>query len=295
MNDQNFESALNLIVDHELFEGIKKTYLVNFVKQMKPRKYESKEIIFKEGSSGKSLLILLSGQLDLFKGEKHISTVYPPTLLGDVSFLSGKKRGLKALAKTDCQFLSLEIDSFYSALGGDKKIEADFLKNLIKVISLKLGHSNNNLNSILEERKKLIDEAQGIYRKVASLGDPYRRDLDFIYNRIQGFKAAEQFSNQRQHQRFLIPGSYPAFVLIDSVAEVFSIQDLSEGGFQASVNPEHNWEEDSYLTGKLILHGNFPFDFEAQIRWTALGSIGCSLNSVKDPHKKFSTYLKELS
>lgn len=138
------------------------------------------EVLFREGASGKSMFVVLEGQLEIYKqdpnyGEIHLEIRSAGDIVGITSFFSKKPRSLSARALGKARVLTID------KLGLMRQIQEDFsiglhlferLSRQIKVLTEKLVRHNllfqPALNDDLLSTSLLVDKGLNLKRPIIS-------------------------------------------------------------------------------------------------------------------------------
>ena len=113
--------------------------------------YQTGQVLFLEGDDTQDLYILISGHLDIFKGDKKISEVSGRgTSFGEISFFLGENRTATVKAKSDVKAVRLP-----------KKEIADFLEKFpaeAREITKHLARRLHETSQVLYGLKDICDQ-----------------------------------------------------------------------------------------------------------------------------------------
>lgn len=116
--------------------------------------FQSGEILFLEGDDSQDLYVLLSGQLDILKGNNTIAEITEPgELFGEMSFLMGTRRTATVKAKSEGQFIRIpreEISEFLVKF-------PDMSKKITRLLARRLDETSQILFGLKEFCDQLPD------------------------------------------------------------------------------------------------------------------------------------------
>ena len=116
--------------------------------------FENGEIIFTEGDETQDLFILISGELDILKGNKKISLISEPgELFGEMSFLLGARRSATAKAKTDGKAIRIPKEEINNFLNKFPEITSD----ITRLLAARLNETSQILYGLKEFCDQLPD------------------------------------------------------------------------------------------------------------------------------------------
>jgi len=129
------------------------------------KEYKKGDYIFYDGDDGDNMFILLSGVVDIIKGEEDnervIATLHKGNFFGEMSILNNRVRSATVKVSSEtARMLVLNKSRFRSMIIGDTTIAIRMLEEL----SDRLFNANSTIenllfrNSILEERNKELSE-----------------------------------------------------------------------------------------------------------------------------------------
>lgn len=118
------------------------------------KKFKSGDIIFKEGENSKEAYILISGEIEVLKGDNVVVTFSEKgTFIGEMAVLLGKSRTATLRAKTDCEVGVVTKENFEIMV---QKIPSVAFK-LAKSLAERLEKTTKELNQ-LKNRLKFEDK-----------------------------------------------------------------------------------------------------------------------------------------
>ncbi|MCI4624554.1 MAG: serine/threonine-protein kinase [Candidatus Magnetoovum sp. WYHC-5] len=121
--------------------------------------YKEGDVIFKEGTVGKKMYIILSGKVKIIKyfeghnEESILNHLQTGNCFGEMAFMESAPRFASAVAETDCMVLAINEVILRKAEPG---ICLKLYKNLALILSEKLRKSDEKNLKLFEQNKKLL-------------------------------------------------------------------------------------------------------------------------------------------
>ncbi|MGC8846016.1 MAG: cyclic nucleotide-binding domain-containing protein, partial [Candidatus Hydrogenedens sp.] len=125
-----------LIRKIKLFHGLTTEEIANIFAYCKQIQLDAGEILFNKGDIGKSLYVLISGEIEIFDEEKHICFLSPGEMLGEMSVITKNKRSASARAVEESVLLDLDLNIIYRFIPSIVAIK--LLTNIIFTLSERL-------------------------------------------------------------------------------------------------------------------------------------------------------------
>lgn len=95
-----------------LFKGFNYPELQTAARYFRPVSVASGQAVFREGESGDSLLVVVSGRVAIVKdsvqGPQLLCHEGPGRTIGEMTLLDHERRSASCLAETDCRLLSMD-------------------------------------------------------------------------------------------------------------------------------------------------------------------------------------------
>jgi len=142
----------------ELFHDLTDEELEFVAERCQQRLLEHEELLFRQGSPGRSLFIVLAGQIKLMhtdhltgKGQE-ISSLYPGSHLGEMSLFESHPRSLNAVAHGRTVVLQLKKTDLEQIIEEQPKLAAKLYRALAAEIARRLRDRTQDL---AEARLKL--------------------------------------------------------------------------------------------------------------------------------------------
>tara|TARA_B100000287_G_C20577470_1_gene758995 strand:+ start:585 stop:1097 length:513 start_codon:yes stop_codon:yes gene_type:complete len=151
-----------LIKNYSLFDNLSKEEVEKFIALMKFEKIKNKEVIIREGDDGDTIILLLSGEVNItkaltLKNKKTISdnrekmsvtmnSKESHYYFGEISlFNEVDKRTATITATSDCEIAILNDDDIIKLCNQDHSLGYKIMKNLAEKLALSLETTNNQV------------------------------------------------------------------------------------------------------------------------------------------------------
>ncbi len=138
-----------LIRKIKLFHGLNTEEIANIFAHCKQVQLSRGEVLFKKGDIGKSLYVLISGEIEIFDNEKHICFLAPGEMLGEMAVITQNKRSASARAVEDSVLLDLNLNTIYRFIPSIVAIK--LLTNIIFTLSERLTSITSQLEQPARE------------------------------------------------------------------------------------------------------------------------------------------------
>ena len=100
----------------DLFQSFSDSELHRFVDEISELDLASHELLFREGTPGQEMYILLSGSLKIFKESRTIAIIKPVDYVGEMAILDDKPRSASVVALEPCRLLRITLAQFRNYL-----------------------------------------------------------------------------------------------------------------------------------------------------------------------------------
>jgi serine/threonine protein phosphatase PrpC len=118
-------------------------------------KFDAGSELISEGQTGEEMYVVLSGDTEILKGGKVITTLPAGVHLGEMAMVDNAPRSATARAKNDCNVLTMKRGEFFSIVRSEPVIATKLLWSLVQVLSGRLRDTNEALQGA---RKELADD-----------------------------------------------------------------------------------------------------------------------------------------
>jgi len=163
-----------LIKNYSLFDNLSKEEVEKFIALMKFKKIKNKEIIIKEGDNGDTVILLLSGEVNITKAltlknnktildnrEKMSVTMNSKEshyYFGEISlFNEVDRRTATITATSDCEIAILNDDDIIELCDKDHSLGYKIMKNLAEKLALSLETTNNQVLKLTTVFSLILD------------------------------------------------------------------------------------------------------------------------------------------
>jgi len=163
-----------LIKNYSLFDNLSKEEVEKFIALMKFKKIKNKEIIIKEGDNGDTIILLLSGEVNITKAltlknnktildnrEKMSVTMNSKEshyYFGEISlFNEVDRRTATITATSDCEIAILNDDDIIELCDKDHSLGYKIMKNLAEKLALSLETTNNQVLKLTTVFSLILD------------------------------------------------------------------------------------------------------------------------------------------
>ena len=163
-----------LIKNYSLFDNLSKEEVEKFIALMKFEKIKNKEVIIREGDDGDTIILLLSGEVNItkaltLKNKKTISdnrekmsvtmnSKESHYYFGEISlFNEVDKRTATITATSDCKIAILNDDDIIKLCNQDHSLGYKIMKNLAEKLALSLETTNNQVLKLTTVFSLILD------------------------------------------------------------------------------------------------------------------------------------------
>lgn len=143
---------MDVLQDIPLFEHMTYDELVHVMSITYLKTYQASEIIFKEGSKGDLLYILLYGKVGIFQRGRRVDTFTDGEHFGELAVVERVPRDITAIAEdNDTQLLTMQRKSLLALLRRNQGLAVKLLWGLMKGLAPRLRESRSRWVSFQEE------------------------------------------------------------------------------------------------------------------------------------------------
>jgi serine/threonine protein phosphatase PrpC len=128
-----------------LFSALSYTELLRLMNVAERRDFKENEIIFQEGEEGDGLYILLSGKVQIMRGDMPIVVYEKGCHFGEMSLVESATRLAKAKAAADSKILIIKRRDFFRLLRNAPYLAVKLLWNLVNILTSRLKATNDEL------------------------------------------------------------------------------------------------------------------------------------------------------
>ncbi len=119
-----------LLKSLSIFNETPETILAELAPLMKEEEVEQGTVIFEENEPGDCMFIILTGQIQIHKGNTKLAVLKEKEIFGELSLLDAETRSASATAKTDCILFKIDQEPFYELIDTRPEVARGFIKIL---------------------------------------------------------------------------------------------------------------------------------------------------------------------
>ena len=185
MNESDFENLKKI----SMFKNFDDEKLKEFFKTFSQKKYNAGDIIFKEGSEGNTLLILLEGEVVIekkldeeekeFKQLAHLSA---GEFFGEMAVIEAKPRTAQARAHADTVLYELKHQDFFNFIKEQPETGIPFLVEITKTVLRRLQNTSNELTMLFDLSKFVMEDHESSKEFLSKAAGEIAPYLDGIWN-----------------------------------------------------------------------------------------------------------------
>ncbi|MEM9190280.1 MAG: cyclic nucleotide-binding domain-containing protein [Myxococcota bacterium] len=133
-----------------LFSGIAPSGLQLLASIAREESYRGGNVIFKEGSTGGELYLILEGKVRISRevsgmGEEALAVLGEGDAFGEMSLIDDFPRSADARVHERCRLLVLEKDALEDLLFLQKDLAYEILWNFVRILSSRLRETNDKM------------------------------------------------------------------------------------------------------------------------------------------------------
>ncbi len=146
-------SRLAILAPMPLFAHCTERELRAVAQATRPRTLPTGTVLFEQGQPGTELFLVISGAIDIVKGERTIVTLGPGSSFGEMAMLDEPHRSATARVARDAELMVIPRDAFFAMLKGNPMLAVKVLWNMLLRLSSNLRQTSARL---AELEKKLL-------------------------------------------------------------------------------------------------------------------------------------------
>lgn len=144
---------LKVFADQQLFFALSDNQLQMLAETAELKVYGPGETIFREGDLGDSIVIIVSGKVDLLKkkkngGEAILATFSKGAFFGEMTLINVEPRSGTIKASEDTVVLFLKNTALGDIFRTDRELFIILLMNITRILSRRLRQTNERLMEI---------------------------------------------------------------------------------------------------------------------------------------------------
>ena len=135
-----------------LFEGMTSAQLRKLAAALGESRFPGSSHIFKEGSAGTSMFIIVEGKVRISKmvpgiGEEALAILERGHYFGEMSLIEDGPRSADAIAHTGCRLYELSRDKLDQVMFTDKELASVLLWTFVRTLSSRLRETNDKIRA----------------------------------------------------------------------------------------------------------------------------------------------------
>ena len=137
-----------------LFAGLDEAELSKIAEISREQRFHPGQTIFKEGEPGNRLFLILEGDVRISRdipgsGEEALAVLKPGACFGEMAVFDRSERSTDAISNGGCRLLTISRADLEIVLDLDPELAAKVLRAMVRLLSVRLRATNDNLRSIL--------------------------------------------------------------------------------------------------------------------------------------------------
>lgn len=131
------------------FDGLRDDEYESLLNLFSVRRYSAGQTIFREGDSGYTFYVVLSGRIEVASANAGVLTVMEPCqFLGEIAVVSGQPRTATARVVKDAAMLEITRERLDSLVGKAPRVTYVIMRNIAEAIADRLIAANRRLGSV---------------------------------------------------------------------------------------------------------------------------------------------------
>ena len=115
-----------------LFEGLTKKQLAMLARLTDDLEVPAGTVLCKEGQPGREFFVIIEGEAEVTRGDKHLATIGSGEFFGEIALLERVVRTATVTATTPLRFFVVSDVSFSGMVATDPTIERTLLRTLAR-------------------------------------------------------------------------------------------------------------------------------------------------------------------
>ncbi|MEM8602404.1 MAG: Crp/Fnr family transcriptional regulator [Cyanobacteria bacterium P01_H01_bin.121] len=141
-----------------IFDELRDDFLVRLASIMEEMQFPPRYTIFERGEEGRSLYIVVRGQVRVHLETKDINRLGEGEAFGEMALFDSEPRSASVTTVDDCSCLVLTQQELYDAIDETPGIAV----NIIRLLSRRIRELNQDLNAQQDENRRLKTELQPV-------------------------------------------------------------------------------------------------------------------------------------
>jgi len=166
----------------DLFEHFRDDELRGFAENMKEVALRENDVLFREGTAGDDMYILLEGSLKVYKESRFITLIRPVDYIGEMAIIESKPRSATVQAITPSVLLQITMEQFHEYLSR----QPESLVSLMRTLSQRIRRNTEIIAEEFEKANILIHDMKNLMSSLLFLDMLEKEVSDERHRRLIG-------------------------------------------------------------------------------------------------------------
>lgn len=166
-------AKLDILRKIPLFRHLNYKELVKVLNQTEQQSFEPGEVILEEQSNGDEFYVILSGEVEVTKGGRVLTSLAPGVHFGEMALVDRSPRSASVKASKATRLMSLSRHAFYQIVRSESVLSSKLLWSFVQVLSHRLRATNEALSDARSEAMAALPpfaEIDDLRREATKLG-----------------------------------------------------------------------------------------------------------------------------
>ena len=150
-------NSYDFLNDIPLFQGIPQDQMMDILRMLRPVKFKSGELIFRQGEEGLAAFVIQSGAVEIFLHADQEAIVLARfqsgELFGELALIDGSPRSAGARAMTNCEILCLDKSEFDFLRSQHQPVAFHLLRQFSDELCARIRDTNKQIDQLLVHGK----------------------------------------------------------------------------------------------------------------------------------------------
>lgn len=282
---QKKEDFKKIIKDHAetiksiiLFQDIPLNEFGKLIIHCDYKELKKDDVLFREGDESFFMAILLSGAMDILKGDNKIFTIPSPALIGEIGLFTGMHRNATVRASHgNTVVLTIVQSKLDSIFVTDPKLSHKIHRNIILCLGQKINEDNQKIITLIDN---LQQKEQEINRTRRSLDG--KSEAEIVPNRLLediGLQDKPRGDSHPKRKHLRVAVTDPSLCFTKISGKTVNVKDISKGGVRLNVynlpdDIKANLQEGKAIAGELCMKNGKIFPFTGKVKIIFPSSFG---------------------
>jgi serine/threonine protein phosphatase PrpC len=155
------KDRLELLKSVPIFKSIKDSTdnLIKLSSLLNERVAKTGQAIVEQGAASDEMFIVMKGSAHVVRNKQKVADIKEKGVIGEIGFLTKKKRSATVIAAKDCQLLVLNQKDFYQLMHSDQELIVKFVFGIIEDLAEKVELGSENLANLQIKSKPAAAKA----------------------------------------------------------------------------------------------------------------------------------------